>query len=404
MKERIVTKNFIFAFLALFFVSNIMYMLMTTMTEYSTGFGAGTMLAGLVTGMYTIGGIFSRLYAAGGSMRLGWRRFATIFLIIHLGACACYFLANNIALLIIIRFIHGIGFGGAANIIMTIGMSLLPKSRYGEASGYFMLAPTLAIASGPYLGGFVYDNFGPYGCFVMTMVLAVLMLIFVCILDLKDVDPGPHKREEDPNAPKGLNRIFEVKAIPISICMFMFAFGYVAVMSFYRLYSVEVNLERPFSYFFLMYAAVLLVMRPIAGRIQDRIGDNPVVYVGIVAQAIGLVLIAWHPSILTIVLCAIGNGLGYGTLNSAFNSIACRNAGEARRSYAVSTFWVFCDGGMGLGPIILGGVAGIAGYHIMYYVAAVVTVVAFPIYFAAWGRSGGKRKPAIEDQAEAKAE
>ncbi|MCD8021274.1 MAG: MFS transporter [Clostridiales bacterium] len=344
MKERIVTKNFCCIFLALFFVSNIMYMLMTTMSEYTTTFGASTMVAGMVTGIYTIGGIFSRLYAGSGAQKWGWKRFAVAFMVLHLVACIFYFAVNNVAVLLLVRFVHGLGYGGAANIILTIGMSILPKSRYGEASGYFMLAPTLAIATGPYVGAYIYDTFGATGCFIMTIILSAGMLIFILAMDLKEVDPGAQKvkkiekMEDEKENAKGLNKIFEIKAVPISICMFLFALGYGAVMSFYRLYSVETYLTTEFSYFFLIYAVVLLCTRPVAGKIQDKYFDNIIFYPGIIAQAIGLFLIAWKPCMLTIVLCGIGCGLGYGTLNSCCNSIACRQASQERRSYAVSTF------------------------------------------------------------------
>ncbi len=392
-KERIFTKNFWLAFLSLFFCSNVMYMLMSTMSEYTTRFGATAMLAGMVTGMYTIGGMLTRLYSGSGLQRFGWKKFAIVFMSIHLVACLGYFFVHNIWLLLVIRFIHGLGFGGSANAILTIGMSILPKKRYGEATGYFMLSTTLAIASGPYLGGFIYDAFGPTGCFVTTLVLSVLMLVFLACMNLKGIDPGTQQVARDPGSTaKGLSRIFELKAVPISFCMFLFAFGYVAVMSFYRLYSAQVNLTAQFSYFFLMYAVVLILTRPIAGKIQDRYGDNPIIYTGIIAQAIGLFLIAWKPCLLTIVLCAIGCGLGYGTLNSVCNSIAGRQATVERRSYAMATFWVFCDGGMGLGPMILGAIVSASGYFAMYYATAAITIVALPIYYLCWGRRQGKRR------------
>ncbi len=398
-KERIFTKNFWLTFLSLFFCSNVMYMLMTTMTEYTVEFGASATMAGMVTGMYTIGGMLTRLYSGGGLQKYGWKRFAMVFMTIHFVACLGYFLVHDVTLLLIVRFVHGLGFGGAANAILTIGMSMLPRSRYGEASGYFMLSPTLAIASGPYLGGLVYDAFGSTGCFVAALVMSLLMLAFLSFVDLRGIDPGlRHKgeslsalrRSSEGNA-KGLSRIFELKAVPISLCMFLFGMGYVAVMSFYRLYAVEVDLGRQFSYFFLIYAAVLILTRPVAGKLQDRFGDNPVIYTGIVAQTLGLVLIAWKPCMATIVLCALGCGLGYGTLNSACNSIVARQAVAERRSYAMATFWVFCDGGMGLGPMILGAVLGAGGFFTMYCVAAAVTLIALPLYWLCWGRSGGKR-------------
>lgn len=52
LKERIFTRNFCFAFLALFFCSMVMYMLMSTLTQAVSDSGAGAALGGLVTGMY----------------------------------------------------------------------------------------------------------------------------------------------------------------------------------------------------------------------------------------------------------------------------------------------------------------------------------------------------------------
>ncbi|MCD8009969.1 MAG: hypothetical protein LUF34_04100 [Lachnospiraceae bacterium] len=51
MKDKIITRNFCCIFLALFFVSNIMYMLMSTMSEYTTALGASPMGAGMGTGI-----------------------------------------------------------------------------------------------------------------------------------------------------------------------------------------------------------------------------------------------------------------------------------------------------------------------------------------------------------------
>ena len=151
-------------------------------------------------------------------------------------------------------------------------------------------------------------------------------------------------------------------------------------MSFYRIYSVQTHLERPFALFFIIYSCVLFVTRPMAGRLQDRFGDRIVCIPGIIAQTAGIFLVAFLPSTLTVVLCAVGCGLGYGTLNSACNAIACRHTSIERRSYAVSTFYICCDVGMGIGPMLLGGVVSLSGsYTVMYYFAALVTAASLPL-------------------------
>ena len=98
----------------------------------------------------------------------------------------------------------------------------------------------------------------------------------------------------------------------------------------------------------------------------------------IIAQAIGLFLIAVMPSTLTVVICAVCAALGFGTLNSACTTIVTRNTTEARRSYAVSTFFIFCDGTMGFGPALLGIFAG-NGYAPVFLISSVITLFALPI-------------------------
>ena len=63
MKEKIVTKNFIFAFMSQFCSAMVMYMLLGTITEYAEGMGTTVTLAGMVSGIYVFGGLCARLYS-----------------------------------------------------------------------------------------------------------------------------------------------------------------------------------------------------------------------------------------------------------------------------------------------------------------------------------------------------
>ena len=238
----------------------------------------------------------------------------------------------------------------------------------------------------------IYDTFGAGGCFTAASIFSLIILISVLIANTKNIDPYYINKDKpkDYNITKNkgfhLNNIFELKAIPISLCIFCLCFGYASLMSFYRLYGQPTNLEQEFSYFFLIYAAVLLVSRPAVGKLQDKVGDNAICYPCIAAQVVGLILLAWKPCMVTIVICAICGALGYGTLNSVLNVIVNRQVTDERRSYAVTTYWSFSDIGVGIAPVILGAIATGFNYHVLYYVAAVISLIALPIYWMFWGR------------------
>ena len=398
--DKIFTIDFFLIFGALLFSALVMYALMSTVTEYATSMGTSATIAGLVSGIYIFGGLCSRIYSANALERRDWKKLAIIFLSIHFLACIFYFFANNISLLLIVRFIHGLGFGASANAIVTIASAILPKKRFGEAFGYFMLGTTIAVGLGPYISGFFYDNWGSFGSFSLATAFAFLGLLCVLLLDISKYEikhnseiENSMDRDKTPNnailEEKGrirgvIDKIFEVPAIPVSLFTGLTSLGYVSILSFYRLYAVEVDLVGAFSLFFIIYSIVLVVSRPIAGRIQDNYGDKIVCFTGIIAQAIGLFLIAWMPSAITVFICAVCAALGFGTLNSACTAIVTRDTSANRRPYAISTFFIFCDGTMGFGPALLGSfVSAASGYAPVYFISSFITLLALPIAFFA---------------------
>lgn len=378
--EKIFTAHFFLIFGALLFTALVMYALMSTVTEYATAMGSTATIAGLVSGIYIFGGLCSRIYSGNALEKIGWKKTALIFMSIHFISCLLYFIVNDVTLLLAVRFIHGIGFGASANAIVTIATAILPKKRFGEAFGYFMLGTTIAVGLGPFISGFLYDNVGSQGCFAAASVFSALALIFISFIDVSKIDPINNKevKNEDESNYSGLEKVFEYKAIPVSLFTALTSLGYVSILSFYRLYAVEVDLVSAFSWFFIIYSVVLILSRPIAGKIQDRYGDMIICVTGIIAQAVGLFLIAWIPSTVTVIICAVCAALGFGTLNSACTTIVTRNTSEKRRSYAVSTFFIFCDATMGFGPALLG-IFAVNGYAVMYIISSIITLLALPI-------------------------
>lgn len=378
--DRIFTKPFFLIFGALLFTALVMYALMSTVTEYATSMGTTATIAGLVSGIYIFGGLCSRIYSGNALEKIGWKRTALIFMAIHFLSCLLYFIVNDVTLLLAVRFIHGIGFGASANAIVTIATAILPKKRFGEAFGYFMLGTTLAVGLGPYIGGFLYDGFGSAGSFAAASAFSALALISMFFIDVSAHDPINNRDfvKKDNRTYNGFEKIFDYKAIPVSLFTALTSLGYVSILSFYRLYAVEVDLVGAFSWFFIIYSIVLIASRPIAGKIQDRYGDMIICVAGIIAQSIGLFLIAFSPSAATVIICAVCAALGFGTLNSACTTIVTRNTPEHRRSYAVSTFFIFCDATMGFGPALLGFFAS-SSYAPVYFISSIITFLALPI-------------------------
>jgi len=384
MKEPIFTQKFILTFLSLLTQAIVMYLLITTISEHATDLGATATIAGLISGIYIFGSLCSRICSGRAMETLGWKRIAIWSSAIHCLACGGYFFADSVGLLLLVRFIHGLSFGAASNAVSTIGRSILPKDRFAEGCGYLMLATTLAVGLGPFIGGQVYGHFGSDGCFIAAMLMGLASLIFIWFVDVHKYDPAtspePKAKEIKADPPVGINRYIEVKALPISSVSALCGLGYIGIITFGRLFATAENLMHIFVYFFLIYAFVLIFSRPLAGKIQDKYGNKIVCYSSLWAQVIGLTLLALYPSTITVILCAIGCGLGFGTILSANYAVACKSVPTHRFSYAVSTYYMLSDIAFGLGPAFLGFlVAETNSYRLMYAISALITLFALPV-------------------------
>ena len=73
-----------------------------------------------------------------------------------------YFFVHSVVLLLILRLVHGLGFGIAATASGTLAGAIVPSSRRGEGIGYYALSVTLSSAVGPFLSMFLYRTSGFY--------------------------------------------------------------------------------------------------------------------------------------------------------------------------------------------------------------------------------------------------
>ena len=189
-EEPIFSQKFLLAFLSLLTQAIVMYVLITTISEHATTLGATATIAGLISGIYIFGSLCSRFYSGHAMETVGWKKMAIWSSLFHCLVCGGYFFADSIGLLLFVRFIHGLSFGAASNAVATIGRSVLPKSRFAEGCGYLMLATTLAVGLGPFIGGQVYNLFGAGGCFVTAMIMGFLSLITIYFVDVRQYDPA----------------------------------------------------------------------------------------------------------------------------------------------------------------------------------------------------------------------
>lgn len=390
-KPKLWTRDFIILSAANFFVGLTLFLLMTNMAVYAIEeFHASQSMAGLASSIFIIGALVFRLLAGKNLERIGRKRMLFGGLLLFLLATLVYFVVGNLNLLLLVRFIHGAAFGVTATTMATAVMDTIPRVRLGEGTSYFSMSGTLGAAIGPFLGVFISLHAG----FTIAFAVCTFFSVISIIISLFARIPEAKLNKEQLAAMQGFKwkNFFEVKAVPISIIIFIMGFSFSGILTFLTAYTKEINLIDAASFFFIVYAVFILISRPFTGRLLDEKGANLVIYPSLIIFALGLVILSQAYHGFTLLLAGAIIGLGYGTIFSCSQAIAVKESPRHRIGLATSTFFICVDGGLGIGPFLLGYIIPILGFRGLYAALAVVVCACIFLYYLLHGKKESYRK------------
>ena len=389
------TKDFIIMSASTFFGGLTFYLLMTTLSVYAVEeFNASQSMAGLASSIFVVGALVSRLFAGKYIEIIGRKKMLYSGLFLFLIMMLLYFIVENMNILLLIRFIHGAAFGVFTTVVAAVIMDIIPNERRGEGISYFSLSVTLAMAVGPFLGLYISQQ----GNFTMIFAVCALFSLISTVIMLFVHIPAGDITKDQLNEMKGfkLKDFFEIKAIPISIIIAIMGLAYSGILSFMTAYAKEINLMEAASFFFLVYAVFILISRPFTGRLLDTKGDNTVMYPSLILFVIGLVTLSQASHGYSLLLAGALIGLGYGTLNSCCQAIAVKESPRHRVGLATSTFYVFIDSGVGLGPFLMGFLIPTIGFRGLYLSLAAVVFVSILLYYVLHGKKKHTENNALQ--------
>ncbi|MDT2856163.1 MFS transporter [Lactococcus lactis] len=387
MKEKLWTTTFVVNML-LNFIFYLVFYLPTVVigTMAMERYHASASIAGILSGIFIVGGFIARLWAGNNMKHLGAKKLLYIGTLIYFLLTFAYFFVHSVVLLLILRLVHGLGFGIAATASGTLAGAIIPSSRRGEGIGYYALSVTLSSAVGPFLSMFLYRTSGFYSLIWLSALLLFIALVGIFFIHVEKTTDSSNSVDNKVHKKFAWSNYFEKEALPISLIAFLIGISYSSILSFMDAYARNIHLSEAASFFFLVYAITVLLSRPITGRVFDGFGDNFVMYPTYLFFALGLLLIGFAHSGWMLLLAAIFIGLGYGSFSPFGQAIAIRNSEAHRLGITTSTFFGFMDMGVGFGPFILGMFMPLLGYRNLYFASAILALLIAVIYHFVHGR------------------
>ncbi|WP_349828738.1 MFS transporter [Brevibacterium litoralis] len=393
-RDAIWTRDFALAFAFTACLAFVFYLLVSAVAGYAVAtFGVGDSVSGFAATGFVVGALGARMFVGPLMDVVGRYRLMLVGALASVVFCLLYPFAPTVGLFIVLRLLHGLAYGVAHTTVSAAVQSLIPAHRRAEGTGYFMTSTVLATAFGPLLGVVLVNGPGHvwlFACATAFALLAVVVLLFIRI----------PQRESEPFAWRALDPrgLFDPDGVRMGSVMLIGGVAYSSIMAFLAGYTAERGMPNAAAVFFLVFALGTVIARLFLGRVQDRLGDNPVMYPLFAVYAAALLVVSVDLGPWGVAIAGILAGAGWGTLMSGLQAIAVKAAGPERTGVATSSFFFMLDAGFGVGPVLLGAVSTALGAPGMYRVAAGLVVLAGLAYALLHGRSAGGRPRRVREK------
>ncbi|MFV0480575.1 MAG: MFS transporter [Campylobacteraceae bacterium] len=380
----IFTRNFVLISFISFFITTAYYMLFVVCVPYAIErFSASPSISGLAAGSILIGSLIGRLVSGRIFNTFGWKKLILFGVLFYLINIFLYQHAGNLYIFIFIRFLSGIGIGFANTVAGTLVAYIIPKELYGQGINYFSLSSILAMAIGPFLGIYFLHVITFEQIYLFCFALGVFSFIFIFFIKYDDVESSKHKTGARYFS---LESFIAKAAVPMAFVTMLISMGYGALQSFLSVYSKEIHLEAAAAIFFLVYACTAFISRPFSGKIFDKYGANIIIYPSLILTVIGFIMFSVSTTSTFFLLSSVLFGLGIANFQTSAQIVCMKLVDRTYFAQAITTYFVFVDMGIGVGPYMLGFLVPAFGYTGVFKVAALLVIICIPLYYIIYGK------------------
>jgi MFS transporter, ACDE family, multidrug resistance protein len=323
----------------------------TNLPAYAQTVGVGAFMIGLLIGVYDFAELFAKPAAGFIADRRGMKLTLLVGLAIFILGSLLFLLINP-KLLLLIRFIQGLGAAALSTVSITLVAKYFTEGR-GKAFGIYNAIKGAGYVIAPALGGFLVASYSFSMILVVSASVAMLALLLSIFL------PGQLKTEQldddDYLSLKDFFLIFrEPRLLPvyavILINMFMVGilFGFLAVY----LYSIGYTPLQSGQVLSIATLSYLLV-QPLAGYLADKTEKRKTVYGGLVVAAIAIMAVTFTSGAL-LVAVAIVAGLGIGTVWTNSDTLVSTLVKQNQLGASMGAAQSFKEFGDMTGPLLIG--------------------------------------------------
>ena len=330
------------------------------LAPYARDLGASGFEIGLVVGAIYATRLVLQPVIGGFADRHGYRRLLIAGTLLYVPIGIVYAAADNVAILVAARLLHGVG----SAIVLPMVMAVLGShagGKGGAAMARFNLAQWLGYAVGPVLGGIIIEYSGQETVFLLLGPAGVLSALAVLLTDrgLTDVDQ-PEAAKANAARPDGIRS--DRMAVALLAFNFLAAPASLVILSFFPLLGEERGYSPVVIGLLLAIASfVTAAIQPFWGRVADDQGLRPLLLAGGFGSLGALAMLGLIDSLPAAIIATLIAGATLAAL-VAGTATAAVEAGE-RRGMGAFMGWFASAGstGQAVMPLVFGVLLGAVG-------------------------------------------
>ena len=364
--RNIFTLDFILGFFAYFSFLAAINSLTPTFPIYLTRLGSDEREVGVLIGILAVASLASRLFVGGALLK--WQA-KSVMMIGAFGSVItflAYIVFHPFWPLFMVRLLQGVAWACIDTAAIASVMNVIPLASRARALGYFMLAPSLAMAVAAPFGMFLINQCGFTILFLSCGVLACCTVVLSLKLKGQEISkPG----QEDAFR---IRSFLNVKIIAPAVSSFLQLFTWGAVTAFFPLYALKCGVANP-GLFFSAMAISMIAGRVFGGKILDNFNKERLMMTCFSIAITALVILSFSRTLPMFIIVGAFWGIGAAFFLPVSMSYAFEYAGTSDGA-AIGTFRGFSDLGLGIGPVVIGIIIPLTGYRLTFLCLAVIVL------------------------------
>lgn len=345
--ERLYTSQFFLLLLSNMLFSASFGMILPELPAYLTSLG-GEDYKGLILGLFTLTAGLSRPLSGKLTDLVGRVPIMIVGSVVCVVCSLFYPFVSSVFGFLFLRLVHGFSTGFKPTASTAYVADIVPPSRRGEALGFAGLSGSIGLSGGPVLGSFLAFQYSIPIMFYMSSFLAVISIILILGMKETLIDKKPFRASM-----LRLNRheLINKSALSPALVVFFMYLPYGTILTVVPDQCDFLGIDNK-GLAFAAFTASSMLSRVIAGKVSDKFGRIPVIYVSGIVASISLALLGFAdtPTLLYWWIGCAGLALGVG--GPAVFAWAIDLGSDKERGKVMGTVYISLEAAIGIGAVV----------------------------------------------------